>query len=188
MTEIQATGVVDAATADMPSVPTAGGADRPMDDDAEFAELPARRHVPALTKLLSVCVMVAVAFGAGVLVQKQHDASLTSAATVSGLGAGGLPAFLSGAGAAGGPSSAGGSSSAAASGPVLIGTVVAVSGGDVTVKDLGGTTHLVHTSATTGLASAGADWSTSLPTGTTVSVEGTKADDGTVTATTVTRR
>ena len=198
MTEIEATGLVDAVAsggdigpdtgADTPSVSAADPADRPLDDDAEFAELPPKRHVPGLTRLLIVGVLVAGAFGAGVLVQKQHDASLTSATAFPALGAGGLPAFLSGAGAAGSAPSAGGTSSASVSGPVLIGTVVAVAGGDVTVKDLGGTTHVVHTSATTGLATTGADWSTSLPPGTTVSIEGTKAGDGTVTATTVTRR
>ena len=190
MTEIAATGLVDPDDRrDTPlRAEPARPADPAPDDDAEFAELPPKRHVPALTKLLVVGILVAISFAGGVLVQKQHDASQTSALPAFAGGAGGLPAFLTGGGAAGGASSTGGSSSAAASGPVLVGTVESVSGGDVTVKDLGGTTHVVHTSATTGLATTGADWSTSLPPGTTVSVEGTKAGDGTVTATTVTRR
>jgi hypothetical protein len=190
MTEIAAAGLVDpdATSDDTRSVPAAGPADRPMDDDAEFAELPARRHVPAVTKLLVVGILVAISFAGGVLVQKQHDAGLTSAIPAFAGGAGGMPPFLSGAGGTGAGSSSGGSSSTAVSGPVLVGTVESVSGGDITVKDFGGATHVVHTGATTGLATTGADWSTSLPSGTTVSVEGTKAADGTVTATTVTRR
>jgi hypothetical protein len=188
VTEIHATGLVATAeVGDTATGPSAGPAGRPAHDDADFAELPPRRHVPALTKVLIVGVLVALSFGAGVYVQKQHDAKLTSTPAFPG-GAGGIPAFLSGAGATGTGASTGGSSSAAVSGPVLIGTVVSVSGGDITVKDLGGATHAVHTGATTGLATAGADWATSLPPGTLVSIEGTKADDGTVTASTITRR
>ena len=190
MTEIAAAGLVDpddTRDTPLPAEP-ARPADRTPDDD-EFTELPPKRQVPALTKLLVVGILVAISFAGGVLVQKQHDASQTSALPAFPGGAGGLPAFLSGAGVSGGASSTGGSSSsAAASGPVLVGTVESVSGGDITVKDFGGKTHAVHTGATTGLATTAADWSTSLPPGTTVSIEGTKADDGTVTATTVTRR
>ena len=187
MTEIAATGLVDPddrRDEPLPAEPVRP-ADRAPDDDAEFAELSPKRQVPALTKVLVVGILVAMSFAGGVLVQKQHDASQTSA--VPG-GAGGLPAFLTGAGAPGGGSSTGRGPSTVASGPVLVGTIESVSGGDITVKDLGGKTHAVHTGATTGFAVTGADWSTSLPPGTTVSIEGTKADDGTVTATTITRR
>lgn len=190
MTEIAATGLVgpdEGRDAPLPAEP-ARPADRAPDDDAEYLEPPPKRHVPALTKLLVVGILVAISFAGGVLVQKEHDASLTSAVPAFRGGAGGLPAFPSGAGATGGGSSTSGGSSTAASGPVLVGTVESVSGGDITVKDFGGKTHAVHTGATTGLATTGADWSTSLPPGTTVSIEGTKADDGTVTATTITRR
>ena len=189
MTEIQASGQVVAAKVDDTATgPTGDASGRPADEDADFAELPPRRRVPALTKVLIVGVLVALSFGAGVLVQKQHDASLTSAVPAFPSGAGGIPAFLSGAGAPGTGASSGGSSSAAVSGPVLIGTVESVSGGDITVKDFGGAAHIVHTTAATGLATTGADWPTSLPSGTIVSIEGTKADDGTVSATTITRR
>jgi hypothetical protein len=190
MTEIAATGLADPderRDAPLPAEP-ARPAERAPDDDAEFDELPPKRHVPALTKLLAVGILVAISFAGGVLVQKQHDASQTSALPTSPGGAGGLPAFLTGAGATGVGSSTGGRPSTAASGPVLVGTIESVSAGDITVKDLGGKTHAVHTGATTGFAVTGADWSTSLPPGTTVSIEGTKADDGSVTATTITRR
>jgi len=156
-------------------------------DDADFAELPPKRRVPVLTKGLIVGILMVVAFGGGVMIQKQHDASSASASSGVPSFAGGIPA---GAGAGGGGSSNGGASggSTAASGPVVVGTVVGVAGNDVTVKDLGGSTHVVHVSATTGLATTSVTWSTSLKPGTTVSVNGTKADDGTITATTVTQR
>lgn len=141
-------------------------------DDADFAELPPTRRVPALTKGLIVGILMVVAFGGGVMIQKQHDAGSASASS-------GVPSFST----AGVPSF-----STAASGPVVVGTVVGVAGNDVTVKDLGGSTHVVHVSATTGLATTSVDWSTSLKPGTTVSVNGTKADDGSITATTVTQR
>ena len=189
MTEIAATGLVDPDEGrDAPLQAEAIGPADPAPDDSEFVELPPKRHVPAVTKLLVVGILVAVSFAGGVLVQKQHDASQTSAPSAFTGGAGGFPAFLAGAGATSGAPSTGRGSSTTASGPVLVGTVESVSGGDITVKDLGGKTHSVRTGATTGLAVTGADWSTSLPPGTTVSIEGTKADDGTVTATTITRR
>ena len=156
-------------------------------DDADFAELPPKRRVPVLTKGLIVGILMVVAFGGGVMIQKQHDASSASASSGFPSFAGGIPA---GAGAGGGGASNGGASggSTAASGPVVVGTVVGVAGNDVTVKDLGGSTHVVHVSATTGFATTSVTWSTSLKPGTTVSVNGTKADDGTITATTVTQR
>ena len=156
-------------------------------DDADFAELPPKRRVPALTKGLIVGILVVVAFGGGVMIQKQHDAGSASASSGFPSFAGGIPA---GAGAGGGGASNGGASggSTTASGPVVVGTVVGVAGNDVTVKDLGGSSHVVHVSATTGLATTSVDWSTSLKPGTTVSINGTKTDDGTITATTVTQR
>ena len=161
----------------------------PDADDADFAELPPKRRVPLVTKGLIVGILVVLAFGGGVMIQKQHDAGSASASSSFPSFAGGIPAGA-GAGAGGGGASNGGASggSAAASGPVVVGTVVGVAGNDVTVKDLGGSSHVVHVSATTGLATSSVDWSTSLKPGTTVSVNGTKADDGTITATTVTQR
>jgi hypothetical protein len=169
------------------------------DDDADITAVPPRRHVPALTKLLFVAIIGALAFGGGVLVQKQHDATLTSASRVpdfaSLFGGGGLPAGPGGGGGGAAASSApgaGGQGGSAASStgdvPVLIGTVESISGSDLTVKDLGGTSHVVHATATTTLSVIGADWSGSLKAGATVSVQGVKAADGSVTATAVMQR
>jgi hypothetical protein len=161
------------------------------EDDADITAVPPRRRVPALTKLLFVAIIAALAFGGGVLVQKQHDATLTSASSVpdfaSLFGGGALPANAGGRGAAASaaPGAGGGSTGDV---PVLIGTVESISGPDLTVKDLGGTSHVVHATAGTTLSVVSADWSGSLKAGATVSVQGTKAADGSVTATAVTQR
>jgi hypothetical protein len=164
---------------------TPSNSDALMGDDADLAAVPPRRHVPAITKLLFVAIVATLAFGGGVLVQKQHDASLTSTPSVpdfaSLIGGGGLPT-----GGGGGANSTGGSSTSDV--PVLVGTVESVSGSDLTVTDLGGTSHVVHASPTTTLSVTGADWSVSLKPGATVSVQGTRAADGSVTATGVTQR
>jgi hypothetical protein len=186
VTDTRATTTFEGGTnvSHQPDVPegTSPQSAMPDTDDADFAEPPPRRRVPMLTKGLIVGILMVVAFGGGVMIQKQHDASSTSASSGVPSFSGGIPA---GAGASSGGASGG---STAASGPVVVGTVVGVAGNDVTVKDLGGSTHVVHVSATTGLATTSVDWSTSLKPGTTVSINGTKADDGTITATTVTQR
>ncbi len=186
MTDTRATTTFEGGTnvSHRPDVPegTAPQSAMPDTDDADFAEVPPKRRVPLLTKGLIVGILMVLAFGGGVMIQKQHDAGSASATSGFPSFAGGIPA---GAGASNGGASGG---STAASGPVVVGTVVGVAGTDVTVKDLGGSTHVVHVSATTGLATSTVDWSTSLKPGTTVSVNGTKADDGTITATTVTQR
>ena len=191
MTDTRATATFEGGTnvSHRPDVPegTAPQSAMPDTDDADFAEVPPKRRVPLLTKGLIVGILMVLAFGGGVMIQKQHDAGSASATSGFPSFAGGIPA---GAGAGGGGASNGGASggSTAASGPVVVGTVVGVAGTDVTVKDLGGSTHVVHVSATTGLATTSVDWSTSLKPGTTVSINGTKADDGTISATTVTQR
>ena len=180
-------------------LPTQPDAVTLAEEDADLTAVPPRRRVPALTKLLFVAIIGALAFGGGVLVQKQHDATLAPASRVpdfASLIGGGLPA---GAGPGGGaaPSSAPAAGGGAAVGtgggstgdvPVLVGTVVSVSGSDLTVKDFGGTSHVVHATTTTTLSITSADWSSSLKAGATVSVQGTKAADGSVTATAVTQR
>jgi hypothetical protein len=159
------------------------------DEDDDILVLPPKRRLPVLTQVLVTGITLALAFTGGVLVQKQHDSHLTSASaslpSFAGSGFAGLP------GAAGGQSgsagSGGGSSASnASSGPALIGTVVSVSGSDVTVKDLGGKTHVVHTSSSTAVTSPSSV--ASLVPGSTVNVGGSLASDGSVTATAVTVR
>jgi len=162
------------------SHPLTAKAENLEEPEDEFVPPEPHRRMPLLTQLLATAIVIVVAFTVGVLVQKQHDAGLTASTSFN-------PASLSGlAGLPGGPGSATGSSST--SGPVLIGTVVAVSGSDVTVKDLGGTTHVVHTSSSTTVTISQQSSVGALPVGSTVSIDGTKAADGSVTASSVTSR
>ena len=195
MPDAFAPGVAPTGASPAPMPPTEPNATMLEEDDADITALPPRRRIPTLTKLLFVAIVGALAFGGGVLVQKQHDATLTSAAKVpnfaSLFGAGGPPGGVG----AGGPSAStapgagsGGTGGSTSGVPVLVGTVESISGSDLTVKDLGGKSHVVHATASTTLSVVGPDWSGSLKAGATVSVQGTKAADGSVTATVVTQR
>ena len=72
--------------------------------------------------------------------------------------------------------------------PVLVGTVTSIDGTTVQVKDLGGTVHAVTTTADTTLARTGIQASAALAKGDTVTITGTKASDGAITATGITVR
>jgi len=160
----------------------------------EFAELPARRHLPLLTRGLLLGLLVVIAFSGGVLVQRNRGTTSGSAATglPAGLGAGGSPGGGfpgSGTATSGGSSSgAAGTTTTAPTTPVLIGTLVSVSGSDITVKDFGGATHVVHVTGSAAIVVSSPIPLSSLKTGATVSVTGTKAADGSVSATGVTTK
>ncbi len=188
MTDAFALGASQPVASPPSSAPTQPTAMELEEDDADITAFAPRRSVPRLTKLLFVLIIGTLAFGGGVLVQKQHDASQTSpTGSLASLFAGGLPTG----GGGGLPTSLGNTTSGNGSSgdvPVLIGTVESVAGADLTVKDLGGTSHVVHATATTTISVVSTDWSGSLKVGVTVSVQGTKAADGSVTATAVTQR
>jgi len=159
-------------------------------DDYDYDTDEPRRAWPKITLALFVGVLMAVAFTGGVLAQKRNDAGLTSAATSLPAG---FPAGFPGGGAVGGTGSAvdgTGSTGAATTGPVLVGTVVAVSGAGttVTVKDLGGTKHTVTTTGTTTVTKQSQEKVTDLATGDTVSINGKRATNGSVAATAFTIR
>jgi hypothetical protein len=154
------------------------------------------RSWPKTTLALLVGVLMSVAFTGGVLAQKKNDTGLTSAATA-------LPAGFPGGGAGGGvgaPGGAGGAGTtaggtgtttgAAATGPVLVGTVVSVSGDGktVTIEDLGGTKHTVTTTGTTTVTTQQQKELTDLAAGDTVSINGKRATNGNVAATAFTIR
>jgi hypothetical protein len=178
-------------TDDAPSFSPAG----PDDPDEEFGEPAPPRRLPLATAVLTVALGLALAFVGGVLVQKHHDASLVaSAGPAAGgprLGGGGGPGG-GGGGPAGGGAAPGTSGGAAApssdSGPVVIGTVVAVKGTSITVRDIGGKTHVVRTTSETTLTRTAAIKADALTAGTNVTVDGTKAADGSITATAVSAR
>jgi hypothetical protein len=126
-----------------------------------------------LTLLLVGGVVVALGFGAGVLVQKNHDAALVGGALRARPAVAGAPAGrVQGGDRAGGP-------------PAVVGTVSAVSGTTLTVTDGGGTAVTVSVPDTATVTSSGIGHP---KVGDPVSVSGTKGADGDVTATSVTVR
>ena len=137
-------------------------------------DAPARK-TSTLTLLLAAGVVVALGFGAGVLVQKNHDASLLGGALR------GRPAA-----AAGGASGVRGQGGEQAGGPpAVVGTVSAVSGETLTVTDFGGAAVRVTVPGTATVTASGLGHP---KVGDPVSVSGTKGADGAVTATSVTVR
>jgi hypothetical protein len=162
------------------------------DVDDEFGTPPARqRRVPPITGLLVLGVVLALTFTAGVLTQKHHDAGTSASSTgFPSLGAGGLPAGLGGgapgAATSGGTGASGGSTTS--TGPAVIGTVVKVVGQTMTVKDLGGKSHVIHLTGTTKATKTTTIDLDALKAGTTVTVSGTTGADGSVSAATITTR
>ena len=191
------------ATATMPPPPVAAppalfppAAPAGEDDDLFDREWDRPRRTNRLTAVLVAGLVAVAGFAAGVIVQKQHDANLTATPTAgfagagagagrqraggsTGLGAGGaLPGTSSGAGAG-----AAAPSGAAASGvPVVVGTVKSISGTTLVVTNFAGTAVTVQVPASATVTSSGLG---GLAVGVPVSVEGSKAADGTVTATAV---
>ena len=167
------------------------------DDDALDAEqdfvLPPKGGLSRLAIVFAIGLLAAATFTGGVLLQKNHDKGLTSSST-SGLPAGvgtasGFPAGFGGTTGGGTATSAAGGTAtggSASTGLAVIGSVVSVSGTDVTVKDLGGKTHDVHTTTTTTVTRSQTQTLSSLAAGTQVTVTGSTATDGTVTATAIT--
>lgn len=174
--------------------------------DAEDLELldqgwtPPRR-VNRFTVLLAAGLVAALGFAGGVLVQKNHDSGQagTPGAGTSGRAlaangfagagggfAGGFGGAFPGGGTTGGTGSGTGSGAGTGSGtPVVVGTVVSVGRGSFVVKNFAGTQVTVRVPAGASITTRGL---TGLRTGVSVSVVGTKAGDGSVTATSVTSR
>jgi len=156
------------------SVHDHGDYDEPDDGDVldEGWDAPARK-TSKLTLLLVGGVIVALGFGAGVLVQKNHDSTLLGGALRARPAVGGAPAARTqGADQAGGP-------------PAVVGTVSAVTGETLTVTDFGGTAVTVTVPGTATVSASGLGHP---KVGDPVSVSGTKGADGAVTATSVTVR
>ena len=148
------------------------------DDDLDLAP-PPRRHLGALTGTLLAALLAAGTFAGGVLAQKSHDRGLLAGATVG--RAGRAAAF-----AGGGFGGAG--SGTAATGPVVIGTVVSSTATSLVVKNFAGRTVTVSLGEGTAVTRSTAVAPAALRPGTAVSITGTTAPDGSVTATAVTSR
>jgi hypothetical protein len=175
--------------------------------DSEFAPQP-RKRLGKLTAILVALLVAGGGFLAGIQVQKHQTTPAASAAsafarrgTATGAeGGGGFGGFGGGTGGTGrgtggtgtggtgtggtgtGGTGTGGTGSTTAI-PVVIGQIVSVTGDTVVVKNLGGKLITVKLSATTTITQVSTV--AALKAGQNVTVGGTTAADGTVTATSV---
>lgn len=185
MSNTSAESATDRETLEEPADDTAY--DDAVDD--EFGPPSASRRLPRLTAVLLAALLVAGGFVGGALVQREFgtSGSTTAAGQFPGLGSGGLPDFggtLPGVGS--GTSGQGGNGSSGTSS--VIGTVVSVSDTSIKVKDFGGTTHVIHLTDSTQVHKNVAIKPSDLESGATVVVQGRTGDDGSLTATDVTKR
>jgi hypothetical protein len=179
---------------------TGGGGSGGGDDGLFGKALDAPPRTNRVTAVLAAGLVVVAGFAGGVWVQKNHDAGLTaSAATLTSAlrsrasaggfaGAGGYGgasgSYGGGYGGSGtGTGAASGSGAGVATVPVVVGTVASISGGTLRVKNFADAliTVVVPESATVTSTGLGG-----LSVGVPVSVVGTKAADGTVTAAAIT--
>jgi hypothetical protein len=203
-------GYPDQAYGPQAGAPEDLGAVDPEDLDLLDTVWAPPRRISRLTVLLAGGLVAAIGFGGGVLVQKNHDAGISTSsaagagaaarafarangfggATGGGFGAGtGASAGTGGAGSGTGSGAAGsgstGSGSAVSGPPVVVGTVVSLVPGTLVVQNFAGTKVTVHVPAGTPVTTTSLS---GLRAGVSVSVTGTKAADGTVTATSVQSR
>jgi hypothetical protein len=174
-----------------PRTPRPPEASDDLDDDL-FAGWEPQRRVTRLTVVLAACLLVVAGFAVGAVVAKRATSGTT--ATAAGLaGAGGAAAregfggFGGGAGGfrGGGTTGAGTTGGAGTGSPVVVGTVASVAANRITVTNFAGKTVVVRVPPRTPVTTPGLG---GLKKGQTVSVEGTRASDGSVTATAVVSR
>ncbi|GAB3243627.1 DUF5666 domain-containing protein [Kineosporia babensis] len=176
----------------------------PAEDDLDLLAEGGRR-VTRVTVFLIAAVLVGLAFIGGVVVQKQFGSTsaggFPGGASAMG-GGGGMPGYGGGqsggmpggygggrSGGASGPgTSAGGDSadSAASAAPAVVGTVTKVSGRTLTVKNFADESVTVKVPKGTTISDSSDSALKGLAKGVSVSVVGEKADDGTITATSIT--
>ncbi|MDP9826809.1 DUF5666 domain-containing protein [Kineosporia succinea] len=186
--------------------PSRGGYIPPADDDLDLlAE--SNRRMGKVTIALMAAVLAGLAFIGGVVVQKQFGNSSAGApgggmsamggnrsggygqsggvqggyGGGGGFGGGGMPG--QGSGTAQGGSAA---QSETASTPVVVGTVTRISGTTIVVKNFSDKSVTVKVPQGTTVSSSTDSALTGLSKGDSVSVAGTTADDGVVTATSIT--
>ena len=177
-----------------PPVETSPAVEPVEPDDAEDDELfdrewdrPARTN--GLTRLLAAALVGVAGFAGGVAVQNDHDSTLATAAAAAFAAARsrtGAPESAAGTATGtgsvtGGPGGA--ASTSPGSEPIVVGTVASIAGTTVFIRNFAGLTVSVTVPQTALVTSAGLG---GLRPGMTVSVTGTKASNGTVTATALT--
>lgn len=183
---------------------------RPADDDLDLLAESGRK-VTKVTVVLMVAILAGIAFLGGAVVQKQWGSSTSTngfraAAAAAGARQGGFGGAEGGFGGAaggygggfgggtqGGPGTGAATGSTGSTGstgtsatPVVVGTVTKVSGRTLTVKNFGGKSVTVKAPKGTTVTNSSASALSGLDKGSSVSVVGTKAADGTVTATSIT--
>lgn len=132
-------------------------------DDLEELSFP-RTGYPLSTRSLVMALVIALAFGGGIVAQKRHDAGLIRPAAAA-------AAALAGAAAGGG----------GGGGAAVVGTITAVSPTEVKVRDAGGVEHKV--TVTEGIPVLKKIHPQELTTGSQLAVQGNTDSDGTVHAT-----
>ena len=167
------------------------GADQIEDDDLDLLAESGHK-VTRLTIVLMAAVLAGVAFIGGALVQKQVGQSDTAfpASAMPAMG-GQMPGGRGGYGGGGFAGSQQGTSGGAAtpaSAPVVVGTVVKVSGRTLTVKNFADKSVTVKVPKGTTISDSSNSALNGLAKGVSVSVVGKKAADGTVTATSITAK
>jgi hypothetical protein len=159
----------------------------PFDDDLsdELARRAPRAALTRTTLALGGAVLVVAGFLGGVVVQKNYG---TTGTTPSGNGAfNGAGGFAGRGGFAGGTAAPGTSAAPGGQrGGATTGTVKFVDGTTVYITTANGETITVKTTSTTTVRAEQSMTLAELPVGAAISVQGTTASDGTVTATQVT--
>jgi hypothetical protein len=164
------------------------------DEDPEDFLPPPRTRLGKATLVLSAIVLIGGGFLIGVAVQKHHGTSTSTAAPrfgnfARGEGAGAFantgnfPNFGAGGTAPSGTGSTGSGTSTATGVPAVIGTITKVTGDTIVVKNFAGKEMTVKLTSTTAVSNANP--TSGLKAGETVTVRGTTASNGTVTATAV---
>lgn len=149
-------------------------------DPALVGELRRRRAVTPVTRSLLALVVAGGAFLGGVLVERSQAKTTSSSALPSGVPAN-IAALFGGARTSTTVAGASGTTGASST----FGTVKLVDGTNVYVSDAQGNVVKVATNATTKITTSQPASIAKLKPSTTVIVQGTKAADGTVTATSI---
>jgi Domain of unknown function (DUF5666) len=164
----------------------------PGDLDAELAKAPRSRRLPGATVFLAGGVLLAVGFVAGTQTDQhfgQHGSASAQGAPAAGApgggmrGGGGMPGMAGGGGMPGGRGPMGGG--AAGSGGAATGTVQKIDGNTIYVKTANGGTVQVKVTGDTKVGVLRGGSVKDLKSGASVTVQGDKAQDGSVTATSV---
>lgn len=142
-----------------------------------------RRRLPVLTATLALVVAIAAGIVGGVEIQKHRGSGTTAAGTARSAFASRFAA--SGATGRGGFGGFGGAAGFGGGGSTTSGTVTLIKGSTLYVTDASGNTVLVHTKPTSRVTKTETGTLKTVHPGDTVTVAGTAASNGSVTATSI---